>query len=833
MRLTEGRSRRLFGLMTFGRRVVVAGLLGAAAWMPSRAVAQRRPVVSTIQVSPSDGQVDVGKTAAFFATAYDNANNAIASVTTFRWTSSNPRAATVDQNGIATGVGPGVAIITARYGVGRREKSGTATLQIMPPAGGGAAPQPQALAPAAAQPAETVPATHVAGLGCAAIERQPAGSGPAAGLVLTPLQLHLVKGESHQLGFRAVKDDNSNAAPVCIVFAVEQGGQQIVQVDSFGMVTSVGDTGRAMLRVTVPSKTNWPPRQVAVDVQADSVVFDQPEVSLAPGTVDTLALVVPAQGGRALGMTGIFQFNTSDSTKVKVSAIQPIVTAVAPGTARISASSSLYPDIHAIVNVHKPIRRLIGDPLDTLITLAIGSTIKVGYQFLAADSTPVTNVPVRWGLPDSTVAVLDTATLTLRGVKMGDTRIRLAAMADRTDSIYRSWHVRVVAGGLQIATARFALGVGQRAPLGVQLLDDQRQPLGPATGLTWSSSDSSVATVDSGTVVAVGMGHARLVATASWDSTAAAGVYVSGDMLLTARRGGQWNLYMADRSNLQRVLALTQDSALESGGAWSPGLTRIAYLRSPNPRSAVTDLWIANADGSDARKLTDDSATVRSPSFVPPAGDSLVFESSRGGKAHLYVIAANGSGRRGLTSGDTPSLQPDVSPDGKQVLFVSPKSGHYEVYLMNLDGTGLRQVTTSDRPDDSPAWASDGKAFYFLRDEGGKPATKRVYRQDLTTGLAAPLTPAGVFVQAFSVDAGGRTLALTVLRANPDGSSSAQTELFDVATGAMQPLVIPGLDPVGGVTFRPAVPRLPEAAPAAPAPAKTPPPAEVSAPPGA
>jgi len=94
--------------------------------------------VNVVQVVPSDAMIQVGLTAAFFATAYDRANNAIFQPDTFVWTSSNPNAATIDQNGIATGIATGVTIITARVGTGSSAKSGRATLQVVR----GTSPQP-------------------------------------------------------------------------------------------------------------------------------------------------------------------------------------------------------------------------------------------------------------------------------------------------------------------------------------------------------------------------------------------------------------------------------------------------------------------------------------------------------------------------------------------------------------------------------------------------------------------------------------------------------------------------------------------------------------------
>jgi hypothetical protein len=110
------------------------GALGAAALALSSNVAvaqQRRCRVAEVQVSPPDAQVRVGATSPFLAVAYDAASNSCATAT-FTWTSSNQRAATVDQNGIATAVEQGVSIITARTGTGATAKSAQATIQVMP-----------------------------------------------------------------------------------------------------------------------------------------------------------------------------------------------------------------------------------------------------------------------------------------------------------------------------------------------------------------------------------------------------------------------------------------------------------------------------------------------------------------------------------------------------------------------------------------------------------------------------------------------------------------------------------------------------------------------------
>jgi len=785
--------------------LAAACAVGALTLLPPAGVAQRQPAVTAVQIQPSELQVQVGQTTQAFVQAYDRAGNALISVTNFTWRSNKPLVATVDSNGIVTGHAVGVALITARYGSGRTaHTSDPATVEVL---ASGVVPQAQAQPSAApaAQPAAS--RGHALGVGCSAMSRQPPGTGPADGLVVSPQRVKLIKGESAQLEYHTVRGlAGETAEPACVVFTVDAG--RVAQVDSFGLVSSVGDTGHAVLTVNVPG-ARWAPKQITVEVSGDSVQFSQRALSLAPGVVDTLELVVMKDHRRLDPAHTSFQFLSTDSSKVQVSPVAPVITAVSPGIASIMATSGFFPNIITTVTVHPPIQRLIGSPPDTLITLAMQSATTLSVRFLAADTSQVDGVPVRWTLPDSNVARLDTTTLVLRGIRMGDTRIRVAARASRADSIFRSWHVRVVAGGLQIATPRFALPVGEQRPLSVSLLDDHRRPLGPATSLTWRSSADSIARVADGRAVGVAMGRAQLQARSTWDSVVTADAFVVGDMLMPAQRGGRWDLIMVQRGDPPKLRGLTQDSTLKADVAWSPDWTQIAYVAAA-PRTEQFDLFVANADGSDARRLVHDSVPTRSPAWVGPAGDQIVFVAGRTAKTQLFVINKDGTGRRQLTSGDAPSSQPDVSPDGRKILFVSLRDRNYNIYQRNLDGTGAEDHLTTGRVEDSPVYAPDGKSIYFLRVESGNPPSKRVYTQDLTTGVATPISPPGMYVMSFAVSADGRILALTVLPPDPQGVS--HVELFDRVTAVRTPFALPGVDRIAAPAFRPAA----LSAPAAP-----------------
>jgi hypothetical protein len=785
--------------------LALAGIF-AVAISPDAASAQRRVRITSVEITPADAAIQVGRPQVFFCTAFDAANNPIPTATC-AFTSSNQRAATVDTNGIATGVGVGITIITARTGTGTTAKSATATLSVV-----GAAPPPVQLQGDTAAPRPRPVVSRPAGPGYAAFDRQPEGSGPAEGVVIQPARMTLVRGESKQLDYRAVRTDGENAERIPINFSIVTGGERLITVDSVGFIRALGEAGSAIVRADFPNNARIQARQVAVVVRGDSVSFQRTEFWLPPGSVDTLRIVVPAQD-RTLIMSGDFNFSSSDETKVRVSPLRPIITTVTPGVARITGESSFF-TVSAEVHVHRPVVQIRATPADSALTIAMFTTQAFTVSPLAGDSTPVTEAPLRWTtLPDSAIARFDTAAKTLRGIRFGETRLAVEAPFGRDSVIRRSWRIRVVAGGLSASRTRVGLGVGERFPVAVQLLDDRRQSIGPATGLTWTSSDSSVARFVDGHVRGLGVGRARLTGRTPWDSMVSVDVFVAGQLLVSAKRGGLWDLYGMSADSVPRFDRLTSDSIVELGPTFSPDLTRIAYVAAPPGRPTNLELFVANADGSEPRCLTNDSAMVGFPVFVRPAGERIVFQSSRGGRPQLYEVALDGSGRRQLNAGENPNTAPDMSPDGAKLVFVSLRQApgaprNYDIWEMNRDGTGEHRLTTSRQNEDSPQYSANGRSVYFLRDEGGSPKTKRVYRQSLTdTTAAQPITPVGMFVSAFSVRADDSLLVLTRLESVRGQGDVPSIVLFNPVTNAAVTVRVGAGDLLAGPVFRPATPQ--------------------------
>src|SRR5215208_6781190 len=74
---------------------------------------------------------------------------------------------------------------------------------------------------------------------------------------------------------------------------------------------------------------------------------------------------------------------------------------------------------------------------------------------------------------------------------------------------------------------------------------------------------------------------------------------------------------------------------------------------------------------------------------VTPDGRSLVFELL----GDLYTLPIKGGEARRITSGLPFDSQPRYSPEGKRIVFLSDRDGSENVWTCAADGTGLKQVT--------------------------------------------------------------------------------------------------------------------------------------------
>jgi len=92
--------------------------------------------------------------------------------------------------------------------------------------------------------------------------------------------------------------------------------------------------------------------------------------------------------------------------------------------------------------------------------------------------------------------------------------------------------------------------------------------------------------------------------------------------------------------------------------------------------------------------LTSTSPTTSPPNLIAApssllagsGGGVIAFVSDRSASQDIYVMNADGSDRRPLTTSPNQDGWPNWSPDGRQMAFQSDRSGAFNVYVMDTPG---------------------------------------------------------------------------------------------------------------------------------------------------
>jgi tricorn protease len=101
------------------------------------------------------------------------------------------------------------------------------------------------------------------------------------------------------------------------------------------------------------------------------------------------------------------------------------------------------------------------------------------------------------------------------------------------------------------------------------------------------------------------------------------------------------------------------------------------------------DLWVADQDGSNVRRLTSDIGIESHPVFSPD-GETIAFSAEYDGNTDVYVVPVTGGAPRRLTWHPDTDIVRGWTPDGKSVLFSSPRhvSNNRHTQLFTVPTTG-------------------------------------------------------------------------------------------------------------------------------------------------
>jgi TolB protein len=193
-----------------------------------------------------------------------------------------------------------------------------------------------------------------------------------------------------------------------------------------------------------------------------------------------------------------------------------------------------------------------------------------------------------------------------------------------------------------------------------------------------------------------------------------------------------YDIYVADL-NGKIVRSLTDAPGYDAEATVNWKRRKVVYT---SKSSGDLDLWSMNTDGSAKTRLTSapsyDGGAFFSPdgsklvwrAHRPAEGADmdkykalLAQDLTAPMKMEIFIGNADGSGAKRITSFGCASFAPQFTPDGRHIVFSSNKnkcdSREFELFIMDLDGSNLRQVTSFGGFTSFPDFSPDGRRIAF------------------------------------------------------------------------------------------------------------------------
>src|SRR5438477_2132026 len=157
--------------------------------------------------------------------------------------------------------------------------------------------------------------------------------------------------------------------------------------------------------------------------------------------------------------------------------------------------------------------------------------------------------------------------------------------------------------------------------------------------------------------------------------------------------------------------AMTAYKSIIMTPAWSPDGEKIAFT---SFRRGAPDIEILSR--LDRRPLTFERAggTTTTPAWSPD-GSKIAFATSRdGSNTEIYVADWNGKNMRRLTVNKAVDISPVWNPrTGREIAFTSDRNGSPQVYIMDAEGTNVRRLIEEGGHAVEPSWSPDGQRIAF------------------------------------------------------------------------------------------------------------------------
>ena len=452
---------------------------------PTKPVQPPAPTVSSVSVTPSSASLEVGGTQQFSASARSSDGTTVSGVT-ISWSSSNISVVTISASGLATAVAAGTATIRAT-GNGISSTPVTITVTDSP---------------------------------VVTITIEPSSQTINIGDMLTFTATALARGGSERdnVGFTWTSSDTS-----------------VVKIGTSGVATAVG-AGTSMIRAAAEGITSSPVTVTVNEPEPSTPMVARVEVSPSTMTLEvggTFQFMATALTSDGMTISDVTYTWSSDDTEVATMDETGLVTAIAAGTAMITASAdgiTSMPVAVVVQDIPPEVASIVVDMSSLMDMPALMLVVGETHQFMAvartSDGTMIGGGKFEWSSDDTEVATVDmTGLVSAVGAGMAD----ITAMIDEITSepiMVTVEEPPPVVNSITVSPGSATINRGSTRQFTATARTADNMVV-PDVTFSWTSSNTSVATISSN-------GLARGIGTGSTEITASSGE-ISGSATLTVR----------------------------------------------------------------------------------------------------------------------------------------------------------------------------------------------------------------------------------------------------------------------------------------------------------